>query len=446
MGSFFDRKFLEANADRHKTIAADVLIKNVSQRADVYLSYDWDRDLSGVGCARVAKINDMLVARGLKTVFTADKIQSAAARHKAIEDLHGAYCAVIFISRRYLDRVHEEPEEGDPKTSCGLEFSYACRKGVKRLIPVVLDKRILSTEEWIGEVGMVLGGKAPIDCSDESAYDVRINDLMRHIVSTNGGTLRDVLSAPIWKEMIASKLQDEVEVMMSAAMAGSAALSAAQKVSPEDVLIDELTVWITSTTDILRFKANQYAALLVDNNVGSVEKMKKKVNRNEYFLVELGIPMEDAGKMTKLLLDPPTAAGKTAVSAAAQQPVRGQVNNAGARNQNSPHAGMHFVVEPSAPPLPQPQLPPLQHPQHPQQQQPHHGPNQQARHSPHAHGHHSTNHATAHGDGSISPLAGDNASAAGSTGTRGSAHSQHSAPSGPSHDNRHQRGWFNSRS
>jgi len=64
-------------------------------------------------------------------------------------------CILVFITKKYMDKVNGDNEEDN----CKLEFNYASRhKTACKMIPIVMEERMLNSRIWHGELGMVLGG------------------------------------------------------------------------------------------------------------------------------------------------------------------------------------------------------------------------------------------------------------------------------------------------
>ena len=76
--------------------------------------------------------------------------------------------------------------------NCKFEFDYACRrKGVERMIPVVMEEGCRNSSEWTGTVGGKLGGLLYFDLSSDGVdFDKvvkRLADEIRLISAGGGG-------------------------------------------------------------------------------------------------------------------------------------------------------------------------------------------------------------------------------------------------------------------
>lgn len=120
---------------------------------DVFLSHDWGTDENNRdNHARVAKVNELLKARGFRTWFDNDRM---------VGDIVGQMCQgversavfIAFITARYMSKVASNGDD-----NCKAEFSHAVRRlGTARIVPVVMEQRVKSTSSWVGPVGMRLG-------------------------------------------------------------------------------------------------------------------------------------------------------------------------------------------------------------------------------------------------------------------------------------------------
>ena len=99
----------------------------------------------------VSKINSYLNSKGLKTLFEEDKMN--------IEAIDHARFIVIFATRKYFDPVNYSLDKE-------LVRRYVKRKGLDRVIVVVMEKSLRDNESWEGPLGLQLRGLSFIDLSD----------------------------------------------------------------------------------------------------------------------------------------------------------------------------------------------------------------------------------------------------------------------------------------
>eukprot|EP00966_Prymnesium_polylepis_P044520 1032005-Prymnesium_polylepis.1 len=86
---------------------------------------------------------------------------------------------VVFITRRYMTKVSGKGPNG-MNDNCKFEFDYALRrKGVERMIPVVMEASCLDTSNWRGAVGGKLGGHLYVNLSDDNDFEAGVAHLVR---------------------------------------------------------------------------------------------------------------------------------------------------------------------------------------------------------------------------------------------------------------------------
>ena len=126
----------------------------------VFLSHDWGEDENNH--ERVALINKELQKIGYQTWFDVERITDGIAKQVS-EGIEQAEGVIVFITRRY----HEKVNSGG-KDNCHLEFEYASRKKTKlKMVAVIMEKCMHDTEEWIGLIGLHLGGQKFLDMSGD---------------------------------------------------------------------------------------------------------------------------------------------------------------------------------------------------------------------------------------------------------------------------------------
>jgi hypothetical protein len=101
--------------------------------------------------------------------------------------IENAQCVVVFITKRYVDKVGGT----NPEDNCQLEFNYAARrKGANKMIAVVMEERMRNASTWVGEVGLVLGGRLYADMtgnfSDSEYLNCCADDLFARIIKVIG--------------------------------------------------------------------------------------------------------------------------------------------------------------------------------------------------------------------------------------------------------------------
>ena len=116
----------------------------------------------------VSKINSYLNSKGLKTLFEEDKMN--------IEAIDHARFIVIFATRKYFDPVNYSLDKE-------LVRRYVKRKGLDRVIVVVMEKSLRDNESWEGPLGLQLRGLSFIDLSEYKVFRRQIcNELLTQLL------------------------------------------------------------------------------------------------------------------------------------------------------------------------------------------------------------------------------------------------------------------------
>ena len=157
---------------------------------DCFLTHDWGEDEDGRdNHARVARICAALKAEGLRPWFDEDQMRGDI-NSKMVEGIEGSRSIVCFITKRYLQKAGGNGP-GRANDNCKFEFDYGCRrKGVEKMISVVMERGCRNPNEWSGTVGGKLGGTLYVDLSsDGDAFDLGVKRLAAEIrlVSAGGG-------------------------------------------------------------------------------------------------------------------------------------------------------------------------------------------------------------------------------------------------------------------
>ena len=134
-----------------------------SQEAyDVFVAHDWGVD--GSNHARVAAVNDALKRAGLVTWFDEERMRGDIVQQMT-DGIDRSSLVLVFITRNYIQKVAGEGANG-ANDNCKAEFDYACnRKGVERMLAVVMEEDCTDSRTWQGAVGMRLGSTLYQDLS-----------------------------------------------------------------------------------------------------------------------------------------------------------------------------------------------------------------------------------------------------------------------------------------
>jgi hypothetical protein len=137
--------------------------------SDCFLSHNWGKNQHNHNL--VAKINDELIKRGLKTWFDENKIEGNI-RFKMAEGIDNTKCIVVFITKEYRDKVNGF----DMKDNCKYEFTYSMNQyGSQYMIPVIMDPEMRDTRKWKGELGAALGSMLYVDLSDKNLSNTELD-------------------------------------------------------------------------------------------------------------------------------------------------------------------------------------------------------------------------------------------------------------------------------
>ena len=272
MGLFSNtKKFV----DEHGTISVEDFLSVLSHKTDVFLAYDWS--VHEINHQRVAKVNAALQRRGITTWFDDDKLEEDI-EHKISKGIDNCRIVLTFITNRYIKKTAKQ----SLSDHCFLGFKYADRRK-KIQLPVVIEKEMRDTGAWEGQVGMVLGGLPFVDLSDESNFDAKVDELVNNVVSLLGGPpLKKLMDKINWAELVIS----------------SAVATATTTVSTK-MFADWMAFF--NSVQIVPHIAERYARVLLDAGVGSMDRLKKKLERNQLFLHEHNFDQDDAEEILKAL-------------------------------------------------------------------------------------------------------------------------------------------------
>jgi hypothetical protein len=141
--------------------------------SDCFLSHNWGEDEQGRdNHARVKKVNDWLKDRFIETWFDEENFLPADPNivRRMASGIDHAKCVVVFVTKRYIDKVHQEGRDA-VVDNCQREFDYASNRKPDKLIAVVMEDACRSQRDWAGPVGVQLGRCMYIDARADVGTD-----------------------------------------------------------------------------------------------------------------------------------------------------------------------------------------------------------------------------------------------------------------------------------
>jgi len=153
-----------------------------------FLTHDWGKDAEGRdNHARVVRVGRALERHGLR-VWLDEEHMRGDINTKMADGIDGSACMVCFITKRYIEKANGKGTAG-ADDNCKFEFDYGLRrKGVARMVAVVMEASSRNPREWKGVVGGKLGGLLYLDLSsdDESDFDSNVARLAAEIAKIAG--------------------------------------------------------------------------------------------------------------------------------------------------------------------------------------------------------------------------------------------------------------------
>jgi chemotaxis protein histidine kinase CheA len=147
----------------------------VDKITHVFLTHNWSDDEDGRNNhSRVSRINKALQRRGFITWFDEEKIDGQI-RHEMTEGIKQTHCVVVCITKVYQDKINS----GNRADNCYFEFDYASRVRSNHMVPVVMEKCMLSHSAWDHRLDSELGGTLFVDMSkdDEAIFERKCDEL-----------------------------------------------------------------------------------------------------------------------------------------------------------------------------------------------------------------------------------------------------------------------------
>ena len=310
-------------ADDHGTISLEDIFKIFAVKTDVFLTHDWG--VNQFNHKRVSKINKALQSRGITTWFDDEQMEGDI-KSKMTTGIDQSRVVITFITSRYMKKVAGSNAEDN----CRLEFGYACRRKTgARMLPIVMEAEIRDTSQWEGQVGLVLGGSLYVDLADEDGFEAKIDNIMNRVVKIMGPPLKNIIENINWAEL---QLDFGADIAKPTTVEQHEAASSS---AGSNLLYAELVSWFTKEVKIVPRVAEKYGnKLLIDAEVGSVDRLRKKVKKNKNFLREMHFDEDDVEDINKVILgsetnsvtaappksEPPASPAKATIAAPAAEP------------------------------------------------------------------------------------------------------------------------------
>ena len=252
-----------------KTISLQELRKALELKTDVFLTHNWGE--GQYNHRKVALINAGLKQRGLITWFDEERM-TGMVMEKMCEGIDHTRCVGVFITSVYQEKVTGD----NPNDNCKLEFGYATiKKTSVNMVSVVMENEMWNSRHWKGQLAMVLGDSLYTNMSDMTNEEAKIDELYTAIISKLGGMsllqLYDEQCNVVFGEVVPS-------------MPPITDIDGGLTVSVDDQDANLRSFWASFFCSQLKFSAkiaNKYAEMLVHDNVGTIDRLKRKLDRND---------------------------------------------------------------------------------------------------------------------------------------------------------------------
>jgi hypothetical protein len=191
-GARFSEDIYLKNKDADGFVSKEIII-TLSQQTQCFLSHDWGIDALGRNNhERVAIVNEGLKARGIVTWFDAEQM-SGDIVDKMCQGIDNTGIVLVFVTSNYMSKVGGDNDNDN----CKLEFNYARRRKVGKMIPIVMEAGVRASGDWTGPVGMALGGKLYADLSEDAKFDAKLDALAAQVLKACGSQSSVPLSVSV---------------------------------------------------------------------------------------------------------------------------------------------------------------------------------------------------------------------------------------------------------
>jgi WD40 repeat protein len=260
----------ERYKDRNSNLIPSETIRELSLKADIFLTHDWGIDEMGrLNHDRVAAINRELKSLGFVTWFDSDRMTGDVV-DQMVSGIDNASVIIVFVTQRYMNKVNGSKANDN----CRKEFKYATqRKSSTKMIPVVMEPRMKDISvNWSGTLQMELGTILYVDFSNDNCFQSAIQQLKAEIL---------IRTTPLWV-MKGRPPTPVIELAYSPPPPPSSALDDADL-----QMVGELKSWFVGLK-ISSSMSRMYAEVLVEKNTGSITKLQRKLEKNPHYLEEIG--------------------------------------------------------------------------------------------------------------------------------------------------------------
>ncbi|GFH57102.1 hypothetical protein CTEN210_13578 [Chaetoceros tenuissimus] len=151
----------------------------IQETFDVFLSHNWGQDEEGRdNHARVMELSKALQEVKIKPWMDSDQMDGHIGQAMT-DGIDASNQVAVFITRRYIDKVASRFGMED---NCRLEFDYSTRrKGIKNLIPIVMEQGCKNQATWNGVLGATLNNQLYLDYSTDENLSSVVKDIVKRL-------------------------------------------------------------------------------------------------------------------------------------------------------------------------------------------------------------------------------------------------------------------------
>ena len=173
---------LQATFEKYKNATTDNIpldiVKELITKNDLFLTHDWGVDeLERDNHKRVDRLNKKLQDKGVVTWFDSEQMKGEVVE-QMIRGIDNSQLVIVFVTKRYNDKINSS----NANDNCKKEFNYAIRtKSASKIIPVVMEPRMIDHKAWTGLLNMELAGKLHIDSTSDDDIDAVVNHIIKEM-------------------------------------------------------------------------------------------------------------------------------------------------------------------------------------------------------------------------------------------------------------------------